>query len=384
MALRLFLTSDLHLGMKFAGYPDAPRAALVEARFTCLDRVVAAANEARADLLVIAGDLFETVNVARRDVARAAKSISGFRGKLTAVLPGNHDYIAADDELWRRFRDSAGDSVLLLDQQRPYPLLHYDLDACLYPGPCTAKHSATNAIGWVREAVREDARAPGGERAAAGDAARHRIGVAHGSLEGFSPDMDQRYYPMRPQELIETGVRIWLLGHTHLPFPRTAGARDTIFCAGTPEPDGFDCTHEGYAWVLEVADDGGLKTRAVQTGLLRFVDETREIRTAAELERTERDHAGDESRNTLLKLHLSGRAPREVLSAVEAVRARMASSLLHLDLRAEELREEITPDAIDHEYPAGSFPHSLLTSLFHDDDLEALRISHELLGEMRS
>jgi hypothetical protein len=62
----------------------------------------------------------------------------------------------------------------------------------------------------------------------------------------------------------------------------------------------------------------------------------------------------------------------------------MAGTLLHLDLRAEELREEITPDAIDREYPAGSFPHSLLTSLFHDDDQEALRIAHELLGELRS
>jgi DNA repair exonuclease SbcCD nuclease subunit len=375
MALRVFLTSDLHLGMKFAGYPDAARAALVEARFTCLDRIVAAANDARSDLLVIAGDLFETVSVARRDVARAAGSISGFRGRLAAVLPGNHDYISGDDELWRRFRDSAGDSVLLLDQQKPYPLAHYDLDACLYPGPCTAKHSASNAIGWVRSA----AAAPGSEHAA-----RHHIGVAHGSLEGFSPDMDGRYYPMRPQELIETGVRTWLLGHTHLPFPRTAGARDTIFCAGTPEPDGFDCTHEGFAWILDVADDGSLKTRAVRTGLLRFVDESREIRTAAELERLERDYAGEQSRTTLLKLHLSGRAPREVLSAVETVRTRMAGSLLHLDLRAEELREEITPEAIDREYPAGSFPHSLLTTLFHDDDQEALRIAHELLGEMRS
>ena len=372
MALRLFLTSDLHLGMKFAGYPDAPRAALVEARFTCLDRLVAAANEARADLLVIAGDLFETVNVARRDVTRAAESISGFRGKLTAVLPGNHDYIARDDELWRRFRDSAGDSVLLLDQQKPYPLQHYDLDACLYPGPCTAKHSATNAIGWVREAVD------------AGGGQGLQIGVAHGSLEGFSPDMDGRYYPMRPQELLATGVRIWLLGHTHLPFPRTAGARDTIFCAGTPEPDGFDCTHEGFAWSLAVADDGALKTRPVQTGLLRFIDETREIRTAAELERLERDYAGAESRNTLLRLHLSGRAPREVLSAVGAAGSRMSASLLLLDLRAEELREEITPEAIDREYPGGSFPHSLLTSLFHDDDQEALRIAHDLLGELRS
>jgi len=371
MALRVFLTSDLHLGMKFAGYPDAPRAALVEARFTCLDRIVAAANEARSDLLVIAGDLFETVSAARRDILRAAKSLAGFRGRLTAVMPGNHDYIAGDDKLWSTFRDGAGDSVLLLDQPRPYPLMPYDLDSCLYPGPCTAKHSEINAIGWVRTAARD----PG---------VRHHIGVAHGSLEGFSPDMDGRYYPMRPQELIDTGLRIWLLGHTHLPFPRTAGARDTMFCAGTPEPDGFDCAHEGFAWILEVADDGAVKARAVRTGQLRFVDETREIRTAADLERLERDRAGAEALRTLLRVRLSGRAPREVLSAVGALGSRMAASLLHLDLRAEELREEITPEAIDREYPAGSFPHSLLTSLFHDDDQEALRIAHELLGELRS
>jgi DNA repair exonuclease SbcCD nuclease subunit len=371
MALRVFLTSDLHLGMKFAGYPDAARAALVEARFTCLDRIVAAANDARSDLLVIAGDLFETVNAARRDVQRAAKSLAGFRGRLAVVMPGNHDYISGDDELWRRFRDGAGDSLLFLDQARPYPLAPYDLDACLYPGPCTAKHSETNAIGWVRSAARD----PG---------IRHHIGIAHGSLEGFSPDMDGRYYPMRPQELVDTGVRTWLLGHTHMPFPRTVGARDTIFCAGTPEPDGFDCTHEGFAWILDVADDGALRTRAVRTGLLRFVDETREVRTAAELERLQRDYAGAESRNTLLRVHLSGRAPREVFSEIGALRTRMSAALLHLDLRAEELREEITAEAIDREYPAGSFPHALLTSLFQDDDQDALRIAHELLGELKS
>ena len=371
MALRVFLTSDLHLGMKFAGYPDAPRAALVEARFTCLDRIVAAANEVRSDLLVIAGDLFETVNVARRDVMRAAKSLSAFRGRLSAVLPGNHDFVAGDDELWRRFRDGAGDSVLLLDQPRPYPLSAYDLDACLYPGPCTAKHSITNAVGWVRTAVRS----PG---------VRHHIGVAHGSLEGFSPDMDGRYYPMRPQELLDTGVRIWLLGHTHIPFPQTPGARDSIFCAGTPEPDGFDCAHEGSAWALELTDAGSIEARTVRTGQLHFVDENREVRTGAELERLEGDYAGDQAWRTLLRTRLSGRVPHDVLSEVGSLRSRMAASLLHFDLRTEELREEITEEAIDREYPAGSFPHALLTSLFLDDDQESLRIAHELLQEMRA
>ncbi len=110
MSIRVFLTSDLHLGMKFAGYPEAVRAALMEARFSCLDRVVAAANETRSDLLVVAGDLFETVSVARRDVQRAAKSLAAFRGRLAAVMPGNHDYISGTTSSGRLSRTRQGTS----------------------------------------------------------------------------------------------------------------------------------------------------------------------------------------------------------------------------------------------------------------------------------
>lgn len=370
MALAVFLTSDLHLGMKFAGFPGAQRA-LVEARFTCLERIVAAANEAGSDLLVVAGDLFESVTAARRDVHRAAEALGGFRGRLAAVLPGNHDYIAPDDELWPRFRDAAGDTVLLLEQPRPYLLAHYDLDACLYPGPCTAKHSAANAVEWVAAAAKDTA-------------VRHHVGIAHGSLEGFSPDMDGRYYPMRPKELLALRVPLWLLGHTHVRFPATPGARDAIFCAGAPEPDGFDCAHEGSAWDLRIDDQGAVSARAVRTGLHRFVDERREVRGAADLALMERYAAAPEAATTLLRLRLVGRAPREVVSEIGGVRGRLAAALLHLDLRTDELREEITREAIDREYPAGSFPHALLSRLIQEGDLEALEIAHDFLQEMRA
>ena len=371
MALRLFLTSDLHLGMKFAGYPDEPRAALVEARFTCLDRVVAAANEAGSDLLVIAGDLFESVNAAQRDIIRAAKSLGAFRGRLAAVMPGNHDYISGDDKLWSRFRDAAGDNLLLLDAPRPYPLTGYDLDACLYPGPCTVKHSASNAIGWVRAAPKDRA-------------VRHHIGIAHGSLEGLSLDKEGLYYPMRTQELLDTGVRPWLIGHTHLPFPKDPGPGDEIFVAGTPEPDGIDCTHGGSAWALDLRDDGTVAARSRATGELRFLDEGREVHSHADLERLERDLGGGTPRRTLLRLRLTGRAPRETLDEIDSLRARLSAELLHLDLRADQLREEITREAIDREYPAGSFPHTLLSELAREDDQEALQIAHDFLQELKS
>ncbi len=370
MAVRLFLSSDLHLGMKFAGYPETLQKRLQETRFECLERIVAAANRETADLLVIAGDLFERVKAPSRDVQRAAAVLREFQGKLAAVMPGNHDFLAPGDVLWATFRDACGSDVLILDEPRPYPLARHDVDACLYPGPCSSKHSDTNAIGWVGQAAKD----PG---------TRHHIGVAHGSLEGFSPDMDGRYYPMTARELRDSGVHLWLLGHTHVRFPESPGARDRVFCAGTPEPDGFDCAHEGSAWLLDLDDQNVVKARAVSTGSLVFRDQTLQVRTPADLAQIERAFSGADAQRTLLRLRLQGRLSREARESIGALRGRMAAKLVHLDLRTDELREEITRESIDRDYPAGSFPHSLLARLAEEGDADALEAGSDLLQEMR-
>jgi hypothetical protein len=212
---------------------------------------------------------------------------------------------------------------------------------------------------------------------------RHHIGVVHGSLEGLSLDKEGLYYPMRLQEMMDTGVRTWLIGHTHLPFPKEPGPKDSVFIAGTPEPDGFDCTHEGSAWALELADGGEMRAASIQTGELRFRDESRAIQSRSDLERLERDLTGGTPKRTLLRLRLTGRAPREALDEIASLQARLSTALLHLDLRADQLREEITAEAIDREYPTGSFPHTLLSELARAEDQEALQIAHDFLLELK-
>jgi hypothetical protein len=179
-------------------------------------------------------------------------------------------------------------------------------------------------------------------------------------------------------------VQAWLIGHTHLPFPKEPGPKDTVFIAGTPEPDGWDCTHEGSGWALEIRDGGTIKAAPVQTGELRFRDENREIQSRVDLERLERDLAAGTPRRTLLRLRLTGRAPREILDEIDPLRTRLTEALLHLDLRTDQLREEITVEAIDREYPAGSFPHTLLSELARSEDQEALQIAHDLLQELKA
>ena len=260
MGLKVFAAADLHIGMKFARYGDDIRPFLIQARMDALSRMIEKANKASCDLFILAGDLFDRPNCRRKTVLEVLRYLDRFEGKLVALLPGNHDYVQdGPGSLWSVLYDEAGDRVLLLTEKKPYDLHEFDLDAVLYPGPCEEKHSSSNSIGWIGDAE-------------TGAGSGVRIGIAHGSIEGISPDFDGRYYPMGREELLAAGLDFWIIGHTHLQW-----SDGTVFIPGTPEPDGFDCAHEGAAWLIEPGENGTAGAETVTVGTYRFLDLTVDI-----------------------------------------------------------------------------------------------------------
>lgn len=370
MVLKILHTSDLHLGMKCAGYGDVEEQ-LREARFETLGRLVALANEKVCDLLVVAGDLFNKVDMPKRDINRAATSLNDFQGALVLVLPGNHDYISRGQaDLWADFKDVAGDNILLLEEERTYPLEQYGIDAVVYPAPCDKKHSAENKMGWIRDEEPD----PG---------VAHHIGIAHGSLEGVSPDLDNSFYPMTKAALDECGLGLWLLGHTHIQYPENPGKADSIFFASTPEPDGFDCRHDGRVWIIELDDSNHIKPRSFSVGRFTFVSREIEIRGGKDLKKISAEYSSGEHAATLLKLVLKGRIPKDDFRALPEFWRQLESQVLYLRMDESELSEIITATDINSEFTEGSFPHTLLTSLSDDGDDEALQVAYELLQEQR-
>jgi len=370
MSLKIFHTSDLHLGMKFAGYPEV-QSELIEARFETLKKLIALANEKSCDLFVIAGDLFNQVKVTKKDVLRAVQTLKEFEGKLVAVLPGNHDFnTGMQDDLWSHFRGGGGDSLLLLEKAEPYHLLPYDVKAVLYPAPCMKKHSSENAVGWIAGSVKDKS-------------ILHHIGVAHGSLAGFSPDFENRYYPMTEVELHASGLDLWLLGHTHIRYPAAPGVSDKIFYPGTPEPDGFDCDHQGTAWMFEVSDDKKITAMPVSCGIYSFIHESIEVNGIADTNALKQEYDQDKSKNILLKVRLSGSLPKDDFTNLQEVRKALKERLLYLEWDGDEVSEQITTDVINAEFTEESFPHRLLMELFGTGDREALQMAYNLIGEVK-
>lgn len=369
MTLKIFHTSDLHLGMKFSGYPEV-QAKLSESRFDTLSRLIEAANKEGCDLFVISGDLFESVFVAKKNIIRAAKDISEFRGRLAVVLPGNHDFISPESDLWAQFKEQSGDNVLVIEKRQPYDLGHYDLNVTLYPVPCDAKYSERNYLAWIYDEKKGN------------DVIN--IGIAHGSLEGFSPDFEGKYYPMTISELQRCNLDLWLLGHTHIQYPSNPDSKSRIFYPGTPEPDGFDCEHEGRAWIIEIDNDKRVNPKAISTGRYRFLHDIAEVNSLDDLLRLKDKYSKERYRYTLMKLKLKGRLSRDEYQGLHEIRSFLSEQLFHLaQFDTTELKEEIGIDIINQEFTEGSFPQRLLTILSEMDDTDALQIAYDLIKEVR-
>lgn len=371
MLQKIFHTGDLHLGMVYGnrGYPEGVRKELVEIRFKTLQGLVERANREKCSLFLVAGDLFHRTNVPRQTVLWALEILSAFEGNCVAVLPGNHDYGDEYSSLWKTFREAAPDNVLLLDRTAPYDLREFNLEMTLFPAPCHSKHSGENRLGWIREMET----LPG---------TGVKLGVAHGSVKGISPDFDGRYFPMEGRELAELGLHHWCLGHTHVPYPDRDMTRDAPFTyCGTPEADGFDCGHSGFARITLLDGEGSLESRCIVTGRFNFGELSKDVSGLDDLLELERELAG-RGENTLLKLALRGSLPRDEYDGRWEILERIRECLVYLELDESSLGMEITAETIGEEFARESFPFLLLSRLAQKGETEALQAAYQMIKKV--
>lgn len=374
--VRIFHTADIHLGLKFTrGYPDEVRQQLIDARLAVVSRMVQMANTAKCDLLVVAGDLFDGIRPTKSLVRQAALAFSSFEG-LVVVLPGNHDYVQppSEDLIWPTFAEAIGERHLVLREPEVYDLTKFDMPVLLYSSPCNTRHSSTNAIGWVKAAVQADSRQ------------LLRVGVAHGSMAGLSPDFDGNYYPMTRPELNQSGIDVWLLGHTHLRYPNIgSGTNERVFYPSAPEPDGFDCHHPGYAWIIELSQGSPISFQSVRTGVHQFHDLQIEIGKENDLISLRERFDAFDSKADLVKLGLSGRLESSLFEQLPQLVSDLQKNVLYLEPDTSAVVRFIQQEDLDQEFTQESFPHQLLSALACDpNDSAALQLAYELVKEAQT
>ena len=371
--LRIFVTGDNHIGLKYASHEQA--AILASSRIAAFEGMVKTANQENCALFAIAGDLFEnTYSVSKRDIKTLLDALSCFNGTVV-VLPGNHDYYDKDVKVWQYFKDvmASYDNIMLLTDYRPYEIDVNGEDVILYPALCTSLHSAPgqNNLGWIKEMTIDN------------DSAYH-IGIAHGAVEGETIDNEGQYFLMKRSELESIPVDAWLIGHTHVPFPRnlteTYSATERIFNAGTHVQTDVSCNTEGLCFVVEISDSKSVRAKKVSSGNLRFYRKHIEV-SAGEMENTIANELKDIADNSVVDIILTGAVTIEEYEDRHKIIERALARFIEGTYNDYSLNKLISKALIESEFPETFFSAGLLNSLLEEP--KEAQLAYELLKTLK-
>jgi DNA repair exonuclease SbcCD nuclease subunit len=331
MPARFLHTADWQLGRPFARVEDpAKRARLQQERFDALARIGAAAQENRAEFILVAGDAFDSPHASKATVAAGCSAIGALRLPVY-LIPGNHDH-GGPDSLWEQAffqREAAALSPNLHVLLKAEPI---ELEnAVLLPCPLLRRHDATDTTQWLRSP----------EVVTALPANKARIVLAHGSTQRFGT-------PSADDEAEDQGANMLDLArlppdtYDYIALGDWHGAKEiaaNAWYAGTPELDRFP-RGEDYAGghvLLVEANRGSLPSvNKIPTARLGWHqteftlagDESVD-RLVAHLDRL----IGTRTGSDLLELDLAGTLSLETTARVQALLESYQARLLRFKLR---------------------------------------------------
>ena len=376
--IKIFVTGDNHFGKKYDRYPEI-RDRLVDNRFVCFEKMIEKAEQEGCDIFAVTGDLLDNCSSIRKsDVERVVRILAGFAGRVL-VLPGNHDYYTGEEKVWKDFDDAlrtCDNNIIRLDRFEPYPIEIAEETVVIYPAFCRSKHSRENNLGWIKEM-------------SVPKSGQINVGMAHGAIEGVTPDMQKEYFLMTEPELQAIPMDVWLVGHTHIPYPGGLSEDEEIggyriFNAGTHAQTDLHNNTRGYGFIISVdkqGDKAQVSTKKYQSGTIFFYDIAVRVSSAEgdSLEALLQEKLDPLEAESVVRLTVTGSVVSEEYSRRRELYKKYCDRFLSWELQDDELHEEITLDRVREEFAESSFAAKLMEAL--QGDQTELQMAYELLQE---
>jgi DNA repair exonuclease SbcCD nuclease subunit len=307
--LRVLHTADVHLGARHADLGDAA-VAQRERQFAAFVRTIDLALAEAVDVVLVAGDLFDSNVQPRRSVERVAAELRRLvAGRIrTVITPGTHDvydrasvYRAYDLPALAAPRDDG--MVTVLTPERPSTYLA-TCDVSVVGRPFPTKRAP---FGPLRDPGIGDA-LPG----------RWKVGLFHAAV-GIPGRTDGDDVVVRPEEIAASGLDYVALGHWHSSQTGRSGGVTWAY-SGAPEPVAVDQDRAGNVLLVTLDERDGRRTVEVEE---RRVGRTR-------FERIDVDAAAIPSQPALIERLLAA-ADADVVLDVRLIGVRPDELDLHLD-----------------------------------------------------
>ena len=304
--LRLLHTADVHLGARHADLGNAA-ATQRERQFAAFRAAISLAIDEKVDVVLIAGDLFDSNTQPKRSVERVAAELKrlGEARIRTVILPGTHDCYDRSS-IYRSYDVAAmagsgpdDDSVTVLTPDRPSVFLEA-CDLVVYGTVFPTKRAPISPL--------RDLKVPADE-----ERVGWHVGMVHGSI-AIPDKTDRDEVVVTKEEIAATGLDYLALGHWHSVQRGKAGTT-TYAYSGAPEPVAVNQDGAGNVLLVTLDEKGPARTVTIEerrVGVTRF----EKLELDAGRIRTQPDLVGTLLKkgdpNLVLEVRLTGIRPDEL------------------------------------------------------------------------
>ncbi len=229
-------SADWQLGARFTRFGAKARD-LREARIQTLQKAIDEAQNHRAEMFLIAGDLFADNQVERALVERVLNLFQNAPDLAFFILPGNHDPYTGPGCVWEHaaFKHAPPNVTLLRE-----PKVIEIKGGWLLASPLRQKVSTIDPSLKLAELAKD----------LPPDCIR--IGITHGAL-AIPGEHQPNDFPVALNAASRAGLDYLALGHWHTHQVCDNGR---LIMSGTPEPDDFNQTEAGCVWLVEIETHG--------------------------------------------------------------------------------------------------------------------------------
>lgn len=312
--MKIIHTADIHLGVKSQLNGERLRVKISNSFTHLCDKTI----EVGTELLLIAGDLFDTPRISTKTIAKVKREFDRLNDTScqVVILPGTHD--PYDEKSIYRYVELPS-NVHIITEDNPFVLLR-DESIFITGKPYTRKQFGEDALEGLK--VHPDADV--------------NIALVHASL--LRGDIKADSMVFNQGDLKKSGFDYIALGHWH--NYQVISEDPPAIYPGSLEPLEMSHTHTGNVVLLEVSP-AGIKYKPTKIGSLKVVNLDILVDEKMEPEDIYQEIMKYEGEDIILNVRVSGTAPENFVLDIQEIHDSFDESFHLLKIDAGELNQHI-------------------------------------------
>jgi exonuclease SbcD len=310
--LKILHTADIHLGAKFSGLGNKGTSQREQLRATFKNVIATAINE-RVNIVLIAGDLFDSNQQPQRNIDLVIEQFNllGSNNIQVCLIPGTHDSLDSSS-IYRKvdFEGKCPNLKIFADDNtfcKEYP----GLDLTVYGKPNLSNRSYISPLKGLKPAT----------------STKFHIAMAHGSF--YIPEKiagDDHVF--RLEEVKASGMDYLALGHWHRVY--SCSEKPPAWYSGPPEwiPDQ---TEKGGVLLISLSDTGEVKVELKMLGLRDYDEVEIDMSEIQDLAKLKARISEGANQNLVRKATLKGLRDAKLIINPEEL-AELGEKFFHLSV----------------------------------------------------